>query len=623
MLTNFIISFAVKVWTKRRKLNSPYTGTLSSYGYTLLMIFFLSHVKRPVVLPNLQQIPPSATSTRSANVTLNGNNIYFYDDVATLRKEWSSSNTENVGELLIDFFRYFSKEYVYSKDVISIRTEGGLLSKDGNVWSSELCIEDPFQSGYNVARTVTRDGLYTIRGEFMRASRILTSRSDRGSHVIDELCEEREDGLTRAPDAPYHHHRQRASFAAPSTAYNQAHPASYDARYLRDVARRFDLNSNTTNGFGGSFAFEEMARGLGQAQKSNNVMAYPPTTAMLAPLSQNTGLSPRQSLMRAGLRYDTPRRGQSGSPMNVNFGNLVGSSTRSEDGSTNYEKKKSEKGSAGSTVSAQTSPNLDNAIPTFSSAVRDGALGDALRYGSEISFGSQRFQLHPQTSSSSSSSQSIKASRTKEDTSRTQRSFSDGLNRSLSLPRSSAETNEMRRSSTPLLSEPSSPNKLHGLNALPNQVQYLEPAMANLNLLNGHHSSRSSLSDSGAGKRVIVNLPSSQPLQAQTSQISSSSPFLPPSPWSSAGQDHHSRDSHVALTPEEEGSFGLDDEPVSLSDVDENTRLDSPRDQNQVCSVDVDALSQGKEHAIRSWAAASQSAELHGHPASATTNNAI
>lgn len=41
-----------------RKINSPYKGTLSSYGYVLLVIYFLVHVKNPPVLPNLQQMPP-------------------------------------------------------------------------------------------------------------------------------------------------------------------------------------------------------------------------------------------------------------------------------------------------------------------------------------------------------------------------------------------------------------------------------------------------------------------------------------------------------------------------------------------------------------------------------------
>jgi terminal uridylyltransferase len=42
---------AVKVWTKRRQINNPYRGTLSSYGYVLLVIYYLGHVKQPTVLP--------------------------------------------------------------------------------------------------------------------------------------------------------------------------------------------------------------------------------------------------------------------------------------------------------------------------------------------------------------------------------------------------------------------------------------------------------------------------------------------------------------------------------------------------------------------------------------------
>jgi len=41
----------------------------------------------------------------------------------------------------------------------------------------------------NVARTVTKDGLYTIRGEFMRASRILTGRPERAVTALAQLCE--------------------------------------------------------------------------------------------------------------------------------------------------------------------------------------------------------------------------------------------------------------------------------------------------------------------------------------------------------------------------------------------------------------------------------------------------
>jgi len=89
------------------------------------------------VLPNLQRLLPSRPLSPT-EVDMNGNNIYFYDDIATLRTEWQSQNVENVGELLIDFFRYFAKEFSYSRDVISLRTDTGTFPKDGVNWIGEV-----------------------------------------------------------------------------------------------------------------------------------------------------------------------------------------------------------------------------------------------------------------------------------------------------------------------------------------------------------------------------------------------------------------------------------------------------------------------------------------------------
>ncbi|KAF8999785.1 hypothetical protein BDQ17DRAFT_1246177 [Cyathus striatus] len=206
----------LKVWSKRRKINSPYKGTLSSYGYVLLVIYFLVHVKNPPVLPNLQQMPPLRPISPD-DTHLSGYNIWFFDDIELLRQRWHSENTETVAELLIDFFRYYSRDFSYNTGVASIRA--GLLKKDSKGWQNEfsgdkynsarernrLCIEDPFETDYNVARCVTKDGLYTIRGEFMRASRILASRPDRAIVALAELCEERKDeDLVTAPPPKLH-----------------------------------------------------------------------------------------------------------------------------------------------------------------------------------------------------------------------------------------------------------------------------------------------------------------------------------------------------------------------------------------------------------------------------------
>nr|GAT48171.1 predicted protein [Mycena chlorophos] len=201
----------LKVWSKRRKINSPYKGTLSSYGYVLLVIYFLVHVKNPPVLPNLQQMPPLRPISKE-DTHVAGYNTWFFDDIELLRTRWHSENNESVAELLVDFFRYFARDFSYNTGVASIRA--GLLKKSSKGWQNDLtsrfhdsrernrlCIEDPFELDFNVGRCVSKDGIYTIRGEFMRASRILTNRPERAVLALAELCTERaDDHLVAAPN---------------------------------------------------------------------------------------------------------------------------------------------------------------------------------------------------------------------------------------------------------------------------------------------------------------------------------------------------------------------------------------------------------------------------------------
>ncbi|GJJ09342.1 hypothetical protein Clacol_003564 [Clathrus columnatus] len=109
----------------------------------------------------------------------------------------------------------FRKKHILERimsGAASIRA--GLLKKSSKGWQSDqkdardsarernrLCIEDPFETDYNVARCVTKEGLYTIRGEFMRASRILAARPERTIMALAQLCEERDVEFVR-PLAP-------------------------------------------------------------------------------------------------------------------------------------------------------------------------------------------------------------------------------------------------------------------------------------------------------------------------------------------------------------------------------------------------------------------------------------
>ena len=50
-------------------------------------------------------------------------------------------NTDTVWNRLIDFFRYYSRDFMYNNGVASIRA--GLLKKDSKGWQNDVCIVYP------------------------------------------------------------------------------------------------------------------------------------------------------------------------------------------------------------------------------------------------------------------------------------------------------------------------------------------------------------------------------------------------------------------------------------------------------------------------------------------------
>ncbi|KAJ1557407.1 hypothetical protein HK405_016103, partial [Cladochytrium tenue] len=101
---------------------------------------------------------------------------------------WVPRNRESLGELLVAFFKYYSAEFPYVHGVASVRC-GRVLSKEEKGWTKErqqelnrsgsvkdrfwLCIEDPLDPSYNVGRPIDKETLFEVRGEFIRASKIL------------------------------------------------------------------------------------------------------------------------------------------------------------------------------------------------------------------------------------------------------------------------------------------------------------------------------------------------------------------------------------------------------------------------------------------------------------------
>jgi len=236
----------VKHWAKVRGINSPYRGSLSSYGYVLMVLHYLVNVVQPFVCPNLQLLaPPDDPNMPPDHYVCKGYNVRFWRDEETIKRLAAqgqlNQNTQPVGQLLRGFFEYYAhpgatssypgvRGFDWSRDVLSLRTPGGILKKEQKGWTGAksvkevktvaappgtgpsaakqnlvhglpamqevkevrhrylFAIEDPFETEHNVARTVTHTGIVAIRDEFRRAWRII--RSIPGEGEREDLLED-------------------------------------------------------------------------------------------------------------------------------------------------------------------------------------------------------------------------------------------------------------------------------------------------------------------------------------------------------------------------------------------------------------------------------------------------
>jgi terminal uridylyltransferase len=206
-----LIVLFVKAWAKRRKINSSYSGTLSSYGWVLMVLHYLVNIAQPPVCPNLQHsIPQPKDLSQLENFfkgpTIGGYTVRFWRNEQEIMQAAQSGqlshNRQSIGELLRGFFQYYASlpsygnygprppQFFWTNEVLSLRTLGGIRSKQDKGWVSAkttitaekkvtnrylFAIEDPFELDHNVARTVTHRGIVAIRDEFRRAWRILAA----------------------------------------------------------------------------------------------------------------------------------------------------------------------------------------------------------------------------------------------------------------------------------------------------------------------------------------------------------------------------------------------------------------------------------------------------------------
>ncbi|XP_021236125.1 terminal uridylyltransferase 7 isoform X2 [Numida meleagris] len=164
------LCYTMKVFTKMCDIGDASRGSLSSYAYTLMVLYFLQQ-RNPPVLPVLQEI---YKEPKKPEILVDGWNVYFFDKIEELPVVWPEcgKNTESVGQLWLGLLRFYTEEFDFKEHVICIRRKN-LLTTFKKQWTSKyIVIEDPFDLNHNLGAGLSRKMTNFIMKAFINGRRV-------------------------------------------------------------------------------------------------------------------------------------------------------------------------------------------------------------------------------------------------------------------------------------------------------------------------------------------------------------------------------------------------------------------------------------------------------------------
>ncbi|XP_071436116.1 terminal uridylyltransferase 7 [Pithys albifrons albifrons] len=164
------LCYTMKVFTKMCDIGDASRGSLSSYAYTLMVLYFLQQ-RNPPVIPVLQEI---YKEPRKPEILVDGWNVYFFDKIEELSVVWPDygKNTESVGQLWLGLLRFYTEEFDFKEHVICIRRKN-LLTTFKKQWTSKyIVIEDPFDLNHNLGAGLSRKMTNFIMKAFINGRRV-------------------------------------------------------------------------------------------------------------------------------------------------------------------------------------------------------------------------------------------------------------------------------------------------------------------------------------------------------------------------------------------------------------------------------------------------------------------
>ncbi|XP_056459733.1 terminal uridylyltransferase 4 isoform X1 [Gadus chalcogrammus] len=164
------LGYTMKVFAKRCDIGDASRGSLSSYAYILMVLYFLQQ-RQPPVIPVLQEI---FDGSNVPECMVDGWNAFFFNDIEDLRRRLPElqQNKESVGELWLGLLRFYTEEFDFKEHVISIRQRKRLTTFEKQWTSKCIAIEDPFDLNHNLGAGVSRKMTNFIMKAFINGRKL-------------------------------------------------------------------------------------------------------------------------------------------------------------------------------------------------------------------------------------------------------------------------------------------------------------------------------------------------------------------------------------------------------------------------------------------------------------------
>lgn len=193
-----------RLWSRAWGINSPKAGLLNSYAVVLMGISFL---QAEGILPNLQH--GADTTDKKARgpdgrrlkgeVAKEGLACYWFQPPSPAVQPPEGDSNKSFVRLFVRFLAYYGWSFQFHSTAVSIRDDGGTVPREKLHWDlpanekaskSGLCIVDPFETTFNVARHISLQKTEEIISTFRFAYSTVTKeleKEDTGPGSLPDL----------------------------------------------------------------------------------------------------------------------------------------------------------------------------------------------------------------------------------------------------------------------------------------------------------------------------------------------------------------------------------------------------------------------------------------------------